>query len=143
MRNKLLFLISTSAFLLISTFALGQAPQAFKYQAVARNAAGAELSLTSIVIRISIHDISPAGTIVYSEEHAVTTDQFGLFSINIGQGTPTSGTFSGIAWGSGAKFIEQEIDIGTGFLNMGTTQLLSVPYALYAESSGASAAIGP
>ena len=113
-----------------------QAPQAFKYQAIARDNAGAILSSASLNVRISIHDGTPTGTVVYKESHSVTTNTFGLFSLDIGMGTPLSGTFSAITWGTGNKYVQQEVDFGSGFVNMGTAQLLSVPYALYAQTSG-------
>ena len=120
----------------IHSFSHAQAPQAFKYQAVARDNAGLILSSASLNVRISIHDGTPTGAVVYKEAHSVTTNTFGLFSLDIGMGTPLSGTFSSINWGSGNKYVQQEVDFGAGYLNMGTAQLLSVPYALYAQNSG-------
>lgn len=120
----------------VNYFSYAQAPQAFKYQAIARDNAGAILSSASLNVRISIHDGTPTGAVVYKESHSVTTNTFGLFSLDIGMGTPLSGTFSGITWGSGNKYVQQEVDFGSGFVNMGTAQLLSVPYALYAQTSG-------
>lgn len=115
-----------------------QAPQAFKYQGVARDAAGAVLNAQAITVRLSIHDVTTAGTTLYQESHVVTTNSFGLFSVNMGQGTVLSGNFSTINWGLNNKYIEQEVDFGSGFVNMGTSQFLSVPYALYSGSSPAS-----
>jgi hypothetical protein len=115
--------------------AFAQSPQAFKYQGVARNSSGIELANTALTVRATIHDITPTGTIVYQETQAVTTNSFGLFSINLGSGSVTSGTFSAVNWGGNAKYLQQEIDFGSGFQNMGTSQLLSVPYALYAPGT--------
>jgi hypothetical protein len=128
---------------LFSSFLFAQAPQAIKYQAVARDLSGNELANSSVSVRISIHDGSAAGPVVYQETHPVTTNAFGLFTISIGQGTVVTGSFSSIAWSTGNKFLEQEVDFGTGYQNMGTTQLLSVPYALYAETAGSSGPQGP
>src|SRR5690606_16387781 len=128
MKTKISFLFALFCGVLFS-----QAPQAIKYQGVARNASGSLLSNQAITVRLSIHDINPGGTVVYKESHSATTNQFGLYSVNIGQGAVISGLFSSVNWGSGAKYIEQEVDFGSGFISMGTSQFLSVPYALYAS----------
>lgn len=116
------------------TLLLAQAPLAFKYQAVARDANGAMIINKNINVRVGIHDLNITGIVVFQESHAVTTNSFGIININIGNGTLTQGSFSGINWGNGAKFIEIEIDLGSGFISLGTSQLLSVPYALYAAN---------
>lgn len=117
-----------------------QAPQAFKYQAVARDASGNTLANQNVSFRISILQGSSSGTTVYSETHATTTNAYGLANLNIGAGTVVSGTFASISWGGNNYFIKVEMDPagGTAYMLMGTTQLLSVPYALYAETSGSS-----
>ena len=120
--------------LFLNSSIFAQAPQAFKYQAVARNSAGAILSNASVILRAGIRDITTMGTIVYQETHAVVTNSFGLININIGKGAVTAGTFTAVNWGIGDKFIEIEIDYGSGFISMGTSQLLSVPFALYAAN---------
>ncbi len=122
---------------LISTVTISQPPQAFKYQAVVRDAAGDIISNQTVDIRISIRDGAPGGTIVYQETFTETTNQFGLVNLEIGNGTPVTGTFSGIDWGSNSKFLETEIDPdgGNNYISLGTSELLSVPYALYSERS--------
>ncbi len=117
---------------------IAQVPQSFKYQAVVRDNSGAILPNQTVGIRISIHDNTAFGPIVYQEIHTATTNQFGLVSLEIGTSVPTVGTFKGIDWSHNSKFIETEIDItgGTSYLTIGTTELLSVPYALYSESTG-------
>lgn len=128
---------------LISTKLFAQAPPAITYQAVARNASGAELANQTISLRFSFKNNSANGATVYSETHSgVTTNQFGLFTVEVGNGTPVTGTFGAINWASGAKFLKVEMDPnnGTSYLDMGTTQLLSVPYALYAAQSGSGGA---
>ncbi len=112
-----------------------QAPQAFKYQSIIRNAAGNPMVSTLVPVRVSVHDGSPSGAVVYQETHLPTTNQFGLINLEIGNGTVVSGTFSAIAWSSGSKWIEIEADFGGGFISMGASQLLSVPYALNAASA--------
>ncbi len=121
-------------FICTQTILFAQAPMAFKYQAVARDANGAMIVNKNINVRVGIRDLNITGTIVFQETHAVTTNSFGIININIGNGTLTQGIFSGINWGNGSKFIEIEIDLGNGFVPIGTSQLLSVPYALYAAN---------
>lgn len=115
-----------------------QAPQTFPYQAVARNNSGNLLQSQNVSLRISILDGSSTGTIIYQETQAVTTNLLGLINLNIGQGTVVSGAFNTINWGSGSKFIKMEMDAsgGSTYTTMGTTQLLSVPYAMYSNKSG-------
>ena len=137
-------LFALCAFVFLSALnALAQAPQAVPYQGLARTAAGAILSNQNISLRMSIRDLTAAGAIVYRETHNTTTTSLGLFNLNIGSGTVVSGTFAGINWGTGAKFIQVELDAagGSSFVNMGTTQLNSVPYALFAANSGATAGL--
>jgi hypothetical protein len=121
--------------------ATAQAPQAIPYQGVARNASGNILSNQNIGLRLSIHDLTAAGTVVYSETHTTVTTNLGLFNLNIGSGTPIVGTLAGVVWGVGAKFIQVEMDPagGVAYINMGTTQLNSVPYALFSGQSGSTA----
>ncbi len=117
-------------------FVAAQAPQGINYQAVARGTTGLELQLTPLVVRLGIYSDLNATIQVYEESHAVTTNAFGLFNVVIGQGTQISPTaFNTISWGTGSYFLKVEIDGGTGFTNMGSTQLLSVPYALFAQNS--------
>ncbi|MBK6839925.1 MAG: hypothetical protein IPG90_17950 [Bacteroidetes bacterium] len=112
-------------------------PQAIPYQAVARDNAGNLIINQNISLRFSIRDISVLGTIVYQETQNSVTNSLGLFSVNIGTGSIVTGTFSGINWGSNSKFMQVEFDPtgGISYTDMGTTQLMSVPYALYSEKS--------
>jgi hypothetical protein len=121
-----------------------QAPQSIPYQAVARNAAGNLIAGRNVALRFTIHDVTSGGTVVYRETQSTGTNALGLFSVNIGAGTPVTGTFAGINWGSGAKFAQVEIDTanGSNYVDMGTQQLMSVPYALYAQTSGGGIANG-
>ncbi len=117
------------------SFAFAQAPQKMSYQAVIRNA-GNNLVANSVVgMRISILQGSASGTAVYVETQNPTTNINGLASIQIGNGTVVSGTFAAINWSSGVYYVKTETDPagGTAYSITGTTQLLSVPYALYAE----------
>ena len=121
---------------LISAGAFAQAPQGFDFQGVARDAGGQVLSSQAIALRISLHAEAPGGPVAYQETHTLTTSPFGLFTIAVGAGTPTQGTFQAIAWGASSHFIQVEMDAsgGSSFSDMGTTQLLSVPYALHARA---------
>lgn len=117
-----------------------QAPQAVDYQGIARDPLGNPLVNQALGIEFTIHQTSSTGLVVYEEQHFVSTNQFGLYSVKLGLGTPTTGTFSAINWSTGLYFLEIGMDItgGTNFAAAGTSQLLSVPYALYAETAGSS-----
>jgi hypothetical protein len=114
-----------------------QVPQAFKYQAIARDGSGHPLVNQQISLRISIIDSAASGIIAYQELHKEGTNGFGLVTISVGRGLPMVGIFKNIEWSTGNKWIRIEMDEtgGTNFTDMGIYQLLSVPYALYAESS--------
>ena len=116
---------------------LAQTPQSFRYQAVARDNSGNILANQSVSFRISILSGSIAGTVVYSEIHTgLSTNTFGLVEMEIGNGTPVTGTFSSIDWGNNSYFVKIEMDPsgGTAFQVLSTSQLLSVPYALHAKT---------
>jgi hypothetical protein len=127
------------SFSLLAVTAIAQVPQQFKYQSIARNASGQVLSNSILSIRLSIHEGTSTGTIVFQETHTCTTNEFGLFSLSIGGGTPVLGAINTVNWPIGAKFIEVEGDLsgGNNYSSFGTTELLSVPYALHAQTSGA------
>lgn len=114
-------------------------PMGINYQAVARDANGDELVNRNIDVRLSIISGSPAGEVELEEVHSeVTTSQFGLFNIVIGQGIYSNGTvpsFEDIPWGDNLHFLKVEIKFDSEYLTMGTMQFLSVPYALYAQKS--------
>lgn len=124
--------------LLISGMLSAQAPQSFTYQSVIRNNTDQLVTNSPVGTRISILQGSITGTIVYAETHNASTNANGLLSLVIGAGTVQNGAFSSINWGSGPYFIKTETDIngGTNYSLTGTQQLMSVPYALYAETAG-------
>jgi hypothetical protein len=132
--KKALLLLCLITGLFQTNFVQAQTPQAIPYQAVARNAAGVPLASQSIRVRFSIRDSLIAGTIVYRETHSVTTNALGLFNLNVGKGTVVTGTFAAINWDKNAKFMQVEMDPtgGTSYVDLGTQQMLSVPYALRA-----------
>ena len=115
-----------------------QPPQTFNYQAVVRNNLGNVLPNHAVSLRISILENNFSGNSLYTETFSTTTNQFGLITLDIGTGTVVLGTFTTINWAVGKKWLQVEIDIdgGNNFILMGTTQFLSVPYALYAAKSG-------
>lgn len=131
-------------FVLIAVLVLGthlvsaQAPEKMSYQAIVRNATGQLLTNQNVSVRISVLQGSSAGTSVYSERVSGLTNANGLISLEIGSGTVISGTFSSINWGTNSYYLKTETDPagGTNYTITGTSQLLSVPYALYAKSSG-------
>lgn len=112
-----------------------QLPNAFSYQAIAFNSGGAPVANGNVSVRISILNNSVNGTNLYTETHSKTTNSKGLVNLNIGQGTPVSGVFSGINWSVNSKFIKVEMDPagGSNYTNIGTNQLMSVPYAMVAQ----------
>lgn len=113
-----------------------QAPQKFSYQAVVRNTDGSLITNQSVGIRVSIIEESPSGTPVYIETHSVTTSGQGLITLDVGTGS-TGNDFSGIDWGGNDYFLKIELDPsgGTSYTEMGNSQLLAVPYALYSSDS--------
>ncbi len=135
-------IFKTVTFLLASAYAFAQAPQSFNYQGLARDNAGAAMATKTISVKATILDGTATGTSVYSETFSPSTNAFGLFTLGIGSGTPVAGTFSAIKWSTGNKFLKIEVDPngGSSYALSGTTQLLSVPYAMYAASAGDSKA---
>ncbi len=130
---KRIFLLGVALLTGIVLFA--QAPQSFKYQAVARDNSGAVLASANLSFRISIVKGSAGGAAVYTETHLKSTNAFGLVDLEIGNGNPLYGSFAAIDWGKEKYFVSVEMDPsgGNNYQAMGTSQLLSVPYALYAE----------
>ena len=127
-------------FWLVSNFVFAQAPQKMSYQAVIRDGSNALVQSQTVGMQISILQGSITGTAVYVETHSAVTNSNGLVSIEIGGGAVTSGSFATIDWANGPFFVKTETDPagGTNYTITGTTQLLSVPYAMYAASSGSS-----
>jgi uncharacterized protein (TIGR02145 family) len=124
--------------LLLGLSLIAQAPQAFKYQAVVRDSAGAPIVLTNVSVRISILSGGIEGVEVYREVHNVLSSSGGLITLNIGSGTPDIGGFDQIVWGLDDFYVKVEVDPlgGVDYIFMGASQLLSVPYAIYAKEAG-------
>ena len=134
---KKIILLLTLSFSLLNFANAQTPPNAFNYSAVARNAAGQPIASTTIGIQVTILKTSPTGASQYSENHFVNTDAYGLFNLIIGAGAVQSGSMATIDWSNDNYYLKVGMDAtgGTNFLTMGTTQLLSVPYALYAKSA--------
>jgi hypothetical protein len=137
--KKLFFLMLGLALILDTGYS--QAPQSFKYQTVVRNSTGDPIPDQVVKFRISILKGSESGMAIYSEIHSITTNDFGLATLNIGNGSAPSSNFSEIAWADDLWFLRTELDPagGTAYQLMGTTQLLSVPFALYSNKTNTNA----
>ena len=127
-------------FIISNHLSYSQAPYSFNYQGLARDDAGAPLAEQTINLKISLLRDAPDGIVQFQEEQSTTTTDRGLFAIRIGEGNALIGSLSSIDWSTGSYFIRVEMDPdgGQNFINLGSTQLYSVPYALYALSSGGS-----
>ncbi|HOY31046.1 MAG TPA: hypothetical protein PKW80_04115 [Bacteroidales bacterium] len=134
MKSPFIKIIFSLTFLLITCYTFAQAPQAFNYQAVARDVSGNVLPDQILGIKVSLHMGTATGAVVYSETFTPTSNSFGLFTIGIGLGTAISGQFDTISWGKNHYYMQVEMDPAGGatYVDMGTSQLLSVPYAMYA-----------
>ena len=134
---KKLFTLALIFALTISVFA--QSPQKMSYQAVIRNASGALVTNHAVGMKVSILQGSASGSVVYSETYSpvLMTNANGLVTVEIGSGTPVSGTFTAINWAAGPYFLKTETDPsgGTSYSITGTSQILSVPYALHSKSA--------
>ncbi|MEZ4722617.1 MAG: hypothetical protein R2813_12150 [Flavobacteriales bacterium] len=113
-----------------------QTPDLINYQSVVRDAQGQVIADQSISIRFSVLSGSSSGTEVFSEEHTLTTNEFGLINLMVGNGANQNGSLGTIDWSSGIYFLSTELDItaGSSYSPMGVSQLLSVPYALHAKT---------
>ncbi len=126
--------------LLIYVSAYCGVPQAISYQAVAMNASGLPIKNKNVALRLSVLANAANGTISYQERQTSTTDNSGIISIQIGNGSVLSGSFSGIDWSKGVYFLKTEIDTnaGTNYVTVGTVQFFSVPFSLYSANSAQS-----
>ncbi|MCT4583279.1 MAG: MSCRAMM family adhesin SdrC, partial [Flavobacteriales bacterium] len=130
-------ILTVGMFIAMAGISYAQAPEEFNYQAVARDVSGNVIPNQTIGVEISILESSSSGTVIYTETHAPTTNNFGLLNLNIGRGTIVSGTFNTIDWANNNYFVQISMDMtgGTNYNIMGTSQLISVPYALHAKTA--------
>jgi hypothetical protein len=125
--------------------ALSAVTHAIPYQAVVRDAAGNPLINHPLTVRCTLHDNTASGTSIYQETHTITTNNLGLFTLHIGTGVASIGNIDSIHWALYKKYLQVEFDTtaqGVSYIDLGTQQLMAVPYALYAETAG-SALNGP
>jgi len=117
--------------------AMAQSPAGINYQAALRDTeSGEALKNEMVFIIVTIREGGPSGAIVYSESHSgIQTNDFGLINLVIGGGDATDGTFATIPWSSGDIWYEIEVDSGSGLESIGSSQFLSVPYALFAGNA--------
>jgi microcystin-dependent protein len=122
--------------LLIACNSFAEAPFRFNYQAVYRNGTS-PVPNQNITVRFTIHDQTTGGAVVYQEIHSTTTNQFGLFNLTVGGGNVQAGDITAVNWESGSKYLEVELSTNGGgsYSSIGTTQLLSVPYALQSNKA--------
>ena len=135
MKHRLFFLFLT----LIASFPLfaQNAPQGFNYQSIVRDPNGDPLFNQTVTLLFSIRSGAPNGPVAYSEKQVVSTNEFGLVNLVVGQGgTPLQGSFTTINWGGGAKYLTVALETSPNvFDELGSSQLMSVPYALYAQEA--------
>ncbi|WJS94231.1 hypothetical protein NYQ10_19265 [Flavobacterium johnsoniae] len=125
-------------FITVSLKVFAQSPEKMSYQAIIRAQDNSLVVNSKISLKVIVHQSTATGTVVYQETHSPTTNANGLVSLEIGTGTIVTGDFSKIAWDKGPYYIETQVDVkgGSNFNITGVTQLLSVPYALYAKTAG-------
>jgi len=133
MKGSILFLFFST----ISIIGFGQAPDLISYQAIIRNSNNELVSNVSVGMRISILRGSAADILLYQEEHSEKTNLNGLVYLNIGSGAPLFGTMSGIDWSNGPFYVKSETDPtgGKNYTLVVVSQLLSVPFSIYAKSA--------
>lgn len=132
------------ALVVVSFCSFAQSPQLLNYSGVARDNMGDIIANQALGVKIDLRQYTATGSIVYSETHSTATNDFGLFNLKIGGGTPSTGNFGNVDWSDGPYFQEVSLDMtgGTNYVSMGVSQLISVPYALYAETAGGGT-VGP
>lgn len=136
MKKKISLLLFTA--LLTVTQLMAETPNAFHYQAVVRDTQGEILKNTTVGVRFTLHKTTADGATVFQETHSATTTATGIVNLQIGTGTPANGSLNlgEIDWTAGNYFIQVEIDNGSGYITLSTQQLLSIPFAKYAQAAG-------
>ncbi|NIG56973.1 collagen-like protein [Chitinophaga sp. Cy-1792] len=136
MKRKLLLYILFLSALFLQQAKAQNALTGINYQAVARNANGTTLPNQALQVRFTVLSGSPGGNVQYQETQDVTTNQLGLFTLQIGKGSPVSGSFASIPWAQANQYLRVEVSVGgSNFSELGTSQLMSVPFALFAANS--------
>ncbi|MBK7588220.1 MAG: hypothetical protein IPI22_07725 [Bacteroidetes bacterium] len=144
MKSKIQILLFAFSLLLFAGTAMAQVPQLFNYQGIARDAKGNPLSNKKMSLKLSVLPTSDASVAEYEETQLVSTNEFGLYTLQIGNGSAVTGNMKTVKWETGNKYIKVAIDPtgGNNYVDAGTNQLLSVPYAIYADKAGTSADAG-
>lgn len=136
MKQRFLLTLIMAVCMAVTAFSQG-APQGFNYQSIVRNTNGDPIVNQSVSLLFAIRTGSVMGPIAYYEKHTTATNDFGLVNLVIGQGTPLQGTFSTLDWAASSMYLTVSIESSPNvFDELGSSQLLSVPYALFAQSSG-------
>jgi hypothetical protein len=110
-------------------------PPGIPYQAVVRNANGQVAANAAVTTRFTLHQNTADGAVEYQETHALTTNAQGLMATVMGQGTAVENTFAAINWSNTTKFLQLEVDLGNGYVDLGTQQLMSVPYSIQSQTA--------
>jgi hypothetical protein len=110
-------------------------PPGIPYQAVVRNANGQVAVNTAVTTRFTLHQNTADGAVEYQETHALTTNAQGLMATVMGQGAAVQNTFATINWANTTKFLQVEVDLGNGYVDLGTQQLMSVPYSIQSQTA--------
>lgn len=131
--RKLVYTIAAS--LLLCASATAAVPGSFKWQALVRDDNGAVLADEAISVKITIRQGAADGDILYGETHDVTTTASGVAYLNIGEGDSGEASLQDLNWADGPYFMEVEMDKGDGYESIGSQELLSVPYAEFANSA--------
>ena len=143
MKRQLLTILSV---LFCSITFAQSVPQGINYQAVARDANGDVLMNQALTIQFSVISDITTSAVSWQETHQVSTNDYGLYTAIIGQGTSTtvgsSATFDVIDWGASNHLLKVEVDYGGGLIDMGTTAFMSVPYALYSATGSSTSTCG-
>lgn len=138
MKRSLFLIVCVCLSFFISAYAQESMPQVFSYQAIARDATGKVLSEKKVGVKVEILKGSTTGSVVFAETHEPMSAKTGTINLLIGQGTNVKGSFAGVDWAAGPYFLQLSMDIkgGTAYEKVSTTQMMPVPYALYAAKAG-------
>ena len=131
------YIVTFILFIATTLSVAAQTPEKISYQAIIRGNNNSLVVNSNVSIKILIRQGTITGTTVYQETHTATTNNSGLVSLIIGNGTPSIGSFSAINWSQASYFIETQVDLtgGSSYTVIGASQLLSVPYALHAKTA--------
>ncbi len=136
MKKNIILLLCFIMFSLVAGFSQN-APQGFNYQSVVRNAAGSAHANQAVTMLFAIRSGAANGQVIYTERHVTNTNEYGLVNIVVGRGEVLQGSFSTINWGGGPKYLTASVETSPNiFEELGSTELLSVPFALYAQNGG-------